>query len=55
MEKIKFKVKANVLARNEMHFEVQLKNRMQIQNSKKNYDRNRSKREDRRLIKEYCY
>ena len=50
MKKMVIKIRHEDLnLRNEMHFEVQLRNRMLIRNSKKLYNRNAVKRETRAL------
>ena len=38
---------------NKMHFEAQLKNRMQIQEDRTKFNRSRSKNELRKILKEY--
>ena len=54
MKKIKFKIRQEDLhLRNEMHFEIQLRNRMQIHQSKKLYNRAAMKRETRLLASTY--
>ena len=51
---IRFTIKLDdAKGHNKMHFEAQLKNRMQIQEDRTKFKRSRSKSELRKILKEY--